>query len=76
MTLFRHESAPHHSKAEVYSGVRGPQSRQTGFSISDEVLSSLDAIRQHIINNGHIAHEGPAEELKTRPELLQRYLGV
>jgi ABC-type lipopolysaccharide export system ATPase subunit len=66
----------HHSKAEVYSGVRGPQSRQTGFSISDEVLSSLDAIRQHIINNGHIAHEGSAQEIKARPQILHRHLGV
>ncbi|HTQ76602.1 MAG TPA: ABC transporter ATP-binding protein [Burkholderiales bacterium] len=32
--------------------------------------------RVYIINNGHIAHEGPAEELKAQPELLQRYLGV
>jgi branched-chain amino acid transport system ATP-binding protein len=34
------------------------------------------AQRVYIINNGHIAHEGPAGELKARPELLQRYLGV
>jgi branched-chain amino acid transport system ATP-binding protein len=34
------------------------------------------AQRVYIINNGHIAHEGAAEELKGRPELLQRYLGV
>ena len=34
------------------------------------------AQRVYIINNGHIVHEGPAEELKGRPELLQRYLGV
>ncbi|MFO1307466.1 MAG: ABC transporter ATP-binding protein [Burkholderiales bacterium] len=34
------------------------------------------AQRVYIINNGHIAHEGPAEELRRRPELLQRYLGV
>jgi branched-chain amino acid transport system ATP-binding protein len=34
------------------------------------------AQRVYIINNGHIAHEGPATELKGRPELLQRYLGV
>src|SRR4029079_6578020 len=34
------------------------------------------AQRVYIINNGHIAHEGPADELKARPELLQRYLGV
>ncbi|UCI05814.1 ABC transporter ATP-binding protein [Mesorhizobium sp. B1-1-8] len=34
------------------------------------------AKRVYIINNGHIAHEGPAAEIKARPELLQRYLGV
>ncbi|MGH8749775.1 MAG: ABC transporter ATP-binding protein, partial [Burkholderiales bacterium] len=34
------------------------------------------AQRVYIINNGHIAHEGPADELKAQPELLQRYLGV
>jgi branched-chain amino acid transport system ATP-binding protein len=34
------------------------------------------AQRIYIINNGHIVHEGPAQELKTQPELLQRYLGV
>ncbi|TAL71337.1 MAG: ABC transporter ATP-binding protein [Burkholderiaceae bacterium] len=34
------------------------------------------ASRVYIINNGHIAHEGPAAELKSQPDLLQRYLGV
>ena len=34
------------------------------------------AQRVYIINNGHIAHEGPAEEIKSQPDLLQRYLGV
>jgi branched-chain amino acid transport system ATP-binding protein len=34
------------------------------------------AQRVYIINNGHIAHEGPAKEIKVRPEILQRYLGV
>jgi branched-chain amino acid transport system ATP-binding protein len=34
------------------------------------------AQRAYIINNGHIAHEGPAGEIKARPEILQRYLGV
>ncbi len=34
------------------------------------------AQRIYIINNGHIVHEGPAQELKAKPELLQRYLGV
>ena len=34
------------------------------------------ASRVYIVNNGHIAHEGPAAELRNRPELLQRHLGV
>jgi branched-chain amino acid transport system ATP-binding protein len=34
------------------------------------------ATRVYLINNGHIVHEGPADELKARPELMQRYLGV
>jgi branched-chain amino acid transport system ATP-binding protein len=32
--------------------------------------------RVYVLNNGHIVHEGPATELKARPELLQRYLSV
>jgi len=34
------------------------------------------AQRVYIINNGHIVHEGPAQELKAQPHLMQRYLGV
>jgi branched-chain amino acid transport system ATP-binding protein len=34
------------------------------------------AERIYIINNGHIVHEGPAQEIKAQPEVLQRYLGV
>ncbi len=34
------------------------------------------ADRVYIINNGYIAHEGTAAELKAQPEILQRYLGV
>ncbi len=34
------------------------------------------AQRVYIINNGHIAHEGPAQEIRAQPELLQRYLAV
>ena len=34
------------------------------------------AQRVYIINNGHIVHEGPAQELKAQPDLMQRYLGV
>jgi len=32
--------------------------------------------RVYILNNGHVVHEGPAQELKAQPELLQRYLAV
>ncbi|HZR76252.1 ABC transporter ATP-binding protein [Bradyrhizobium sp.] len=34
------------------------------------------AERIYIINNGHIVHEGPAQEIKSQPDVLQRYLGV
>ena len=34
------------------------------------------AQRVYVINNGHVVHEGPADELKGRPEQLQRWLGV
>jgi branched-chain amino acid transport system ATP-binding protein len=34
------------------------------------------ASRVYILNNGHIAHEGSAAELKARPEILHRHLGV
>jgi branched-chain amino acid transport system ATP-binding protein len=34
------------------------------------------AQRVYIINNGHLAHEGSAAELKARPEILQKHLGV
>jgi branched-chain amino acid transport system ATP-binding protein len=34
------------------------------------------AQRVYVINNGHVVHEGPAEELRRQPEVLQRYLGV
>src|SRR5664279_4506363 len=34
------------------------------------------AQRVYIVNNGHIVHEGPAEEIKAQPQILQRHLGV
>jgi len=34
------------------------------------------AHRIYILNNGHVVHEAPAAELKARPEVLHRYLGV
>ena len=34
------------------------------------------AQRVYIINNGHIAHEGQAQEVEAHPEILRRHLGV
>ncbi len=34
------------------------------------------AQRVYIINNGHIVHEGPAQEIRAQPQILQRYLGL
>ena len=34
------------------------------------------AQRAYILNNGHLAHEGPAADLRANPEILHRYLGV
>ena len=50
---------------------------QTIMLVEQNLAATLAlANRVYIINNGHIAHEGPAAELKKQPELLQRYLGV
>ena len=34
------------------------------------------ADRVYVLNNGHVVHEATALELKARPEVLHRYLGV
>jgi branched-chain amino acid transport system ATP-binding protein len=50
---------------------------QTIVLVEQNLAAALTlAQRVYIINNGHIAHEGPAGEIKARPEILQRYLGV
>ena len=50
---------------------------QTIVLVEQNLAATLTlASRLYIINNGHIVHEGPAQEIKARPELLQRYLGV
>jgi branched-chain amino acid transport system ATP-binding protein len=50
---------------------------QTILLVEQNLAATLAlAQRVYIINNGHIVHEGPAEELKTRPEILKRYVGV
>jgi branched-chain amino acid transport system ATP-binding protein len=34
------------------------------------------AHRVYFINNGHIVPEGPTSEIKARPKVVERYLGV
>ena len=33
-------------------------------------------MRTYLRNSEHIVHESPAQEIKTQPDILQRYLGV
>jgi branched-chain amino acid transport system ATP-binding protein len=50
---------------------------QTIVLVEQNIAATLAlAHRVYMINNGHIVHEGPAQELRAQPELLQRYLGV
>ena len=50
---------------------------QTIVLVEQNIAATLAlATRVYMLANGHIVHEGPAKELKTQPELLQRYLGV
>jgi branched-chain amino acid transport system ATP-binding protein len=50
---------------------------QTIVLVEQNLAAALTlAHRAYIINNGHIAHEGPTSEIKARPAVLRRYLGV
>jgi branched-chain amino acid transport system ATP-binding protein len=50
---------------------------QTILMVEQNLAATLALARRvYIINNGHIAHEGHAQEIKARPEILQRHLGV
>ena len=52
-------------------------SGQTIVLVEQNLAATLAlASRVYIINNGHIAHESPAAEIKANPDVLQRYLGV
>jgi len=46
--------------------------------IVEQNLAATMALAQrvYILNNGHLAHEGPADDIRARPEILHRYLGV
>ncbi|HET7191417.1 MAG TPA: ABC transporter ATP-binding protein [Pseudolabrys sp.] len=50
---------------------------QTIVLVEQNLAAALTlASRIYIINNGHIAHEGPAQEIKAQPEILHRHLGI
>jgi branched-chain amino acid transport system ATP-binding protein len=52
-------------------------SGQTIVLVEQNLAAALTlAQRAYIINNGHIAYEGPTTDIKARPEVLERYLGV
>jgi branched-chain amino acid transport system ATP-binding protein len=53
------------------------QSGQTIVLVEQNIAAALTlAQRVYIINNGHVVHEGSAGEIKTQPDVLQRYLGI
>jgi branched-chain amino acid transport system ATP-binding protein len=53
------------------------QAGQTIVLVEQNLAATLAlANRAYIINNGHIVHEAPAQEIKVNPDVLQRYLGV
>jgi branched-chain amino acid transport system ATP-binding protein len=50
---------------------------QTIVLVEQNLAAALTlAHRAYIINKGHIAHEGPTNEIKARPKVLEQYLGV
>jgi branched-chain amino acid transport system ATP-binding protein len=50
---------------------------QTMVLVEQNIAATLAlASRVYMLNNGHIAHEGPADEIRARPEILHRHLGV
>jgi len=50
---------------------------QTIVLVEQNIAATLAlADRIYVLNNGHIVHESPAAELKAKPEVLHRYLGV
>jgi branched-chain amino acid transport system ATP-binding protein len=52
-------------------------SGQTVVLVEQNLAATLElAQRIYIINNGHIVHEGPSQDIIANREILQRYLGV
>ena len=53
------------------------QAGQTIVLVEQNIAATLAlAQRVYMLNNGHIVHESPAEEIRAQPEILRRYLGV
>jgi len=50
---------------------------QTILLVEQNLAATLElSQRVYILNNGHVVHEGTSEEIRQRPEVLHRYLGV
>jgi branched-chain amino acid transport system ATP-binding protein len=50
---------------------------QTIILVEQNIAAALKiASRAYILNNGHVVHEGPTDELRRDPGVLHRYLGV
>jgi branched-chain amino acid transport system ATP-binding protein len=50
---------------------------QTVVLVEQNLAATLAlAERIYVINNGHVVHEGTTQEIKARPEILRRHLGV
>ena len=50
---------------------------QTIVLVEQNLAATLElAHRIYVINNGHVVHEGPAREIRSNRDILQRYLGV
>ncbi len=50
---------------------------QTIVLVEQNIAATLAlADRVYMINNGHIVHEGPAQEMKAQPGILHKFLGV
>lgn len=62
---------------EPFEGLALAADGQTIMLVEQNLAATLAlADRAYIINNGHIVYEGPAQEIKARPEVLHRHLGV
>ena len=57
------------------NGLRTPQSKVTQEDVAQRAGVSRGIV-SYVINNGHIVHEATTADMKARPEILHRHLGV